>query len=205
MTIHAPAYAKYHRYGSHTKATSSRVPLWANMGVPHLGVKCLQLRYVALAGLSGGLGWRGDWLHGFQLVGFLPTGCRSLVRGIGLVLLQAGDVKSSPGPDRGSCVVCKQTPAENARALLRCREGCGRESHYKEACSGLQGGEQHQGNWACGLCVVFNGGWVPPSPNLVKCCPRRHSTNPFVKGLLLVNRDLLVRPGPIISHTSLLL
>jgi hypothetical protein len=36
--------------------------------------------------------------------GFLLTGCRLLVHGIRLVLLQAGDVESNPGPDGGPCV-----------------------------------------------------------------------------------------------------
>jgi hypothetical protein len=100
---------------------------------------------VSRAGVVGGL------VAGFWLVGFLPTGYRSLVRGIWLVLLQAGDVESNPGPDRGPCVGCGLTPAENARALLWYREGCGRECHYREACYGLRRGEQHQGNWAwCG-------------------------------------------------------
>jgi hypothetical protein len=80
--------------------------------------------------------------------GFLPTGCRSLVRGIRLVLLWAGDVESNPGHDGGPCVGCGLTPAADTRALLWCREGCGRECHRKEACSGLRRGEQHQGIWA---------------------------------------------------------
>jgi hypothetical protein len=120
-------------------------------------------------------------------------------------VLRAGDVESNPGPDRGPCVVCGLMPAENARALLRCREGCGRECHYKKVCSGLGRGEQHQGNWACGICVVVDGGWLPPIPNLIKCRPRRHLANPLVKGLLLVNLVLLVRPNHAISRTSLLL
>jgi hypothetical protein len=46
---------------------------------------------------------------------------------------------------------------------------------------------------------------VPPSPNIVKCCPQRCSANPLVRGLPLVNRDLLVRPNHIILLTSSLL
>jgi hypothetical protein len=106
-------------------------------GFPLSGTKSLRIQFAALAGLQAGLGGQGDWLRGFWLMGFLPTGCRSLVCGIRLVLLRAGDVESNPGPDRGPCVICGLTPAENARVLLWCREGCGRESHYKEACSGL--------------------------------------------------------------------
>jgi hypothetical protein len=66
-------------------------PAW---GLPSMGTECLQIRFSALAGLQAGLGWRGDWLHGFRLMGYLPTGCHLLVRGIQLVLLWAGDVES---------------------------------------------------------------------------------------------------------------
>jgi hypothetical protein len=50
---------------------------------------------------------------------------------------------------------------------------------------------------------VVNGGWLPLSPNLVKCRLRRHSANPLVRGPYLVNRDLLDRPNYIILHTRL--
>jgi hypothetical protein len=53
--------------------------------------------------------------------------------------------------------------------------------------------------------MVVNGGWLPTSPNLVKCRPRRYLANPLVKGLFLVNRVLLIRPNHIISGTSSLL
>jgi hypothetical protein len=138
--------------------------------------------------------------------GFSPTGCRSLVRGIRLVLLRAGDVESNPGPDGGPCVRCGLTPAPGKRALLRCREGCGRVCHYKEACSGLRMGEQRQGIWACEVCVVVSGGWLPPSPNLVKCRLRRHLANPLVnQGPYLVKRDPTVRPNCTTLRTRLLL
>jgi hypothetical protein len=129
-----------------------------------MGTESLQIQFAALSGLSARRGVRGDWLHGFRLVEFLPTGCSFLVHGIRLVLLRAGDVESNPGPDRGPCVVCGLKPVENAGELLRCRKGCGMESHYKEACSGLRRGEQRQGNWACGMCVVVNGEVAPPHP-----------------------------------------
>jgi hypothetical protein len=50
--------------------------------------------------------------------------------------------------------------------------------------------QQHQGIWACRMCVVVNGGWLPPSPNLVKCRLRQHSANPLVRG------SLPSQPGP---------
>jgi hypothetical protein len=55
------------------------------------------------------------------------------------------------------------------------------------------------------MCVVVNGEWLPPNPNLVKCRPRQHLANPLVEGLRLVNWVLLVRPNHTISRTSLLL
>jgi hypothetical protein len=110
-------------------------------------------------GRAGGEGGLAAWVSAH---GFLPTGCRSLVRGIRLVLLRAGDVESNPGPDGGPCVGCGLTPAPGKSALLRCREGGGRECHYKEACSGLRRGEQHQGIWVC--VVVSGGGGSPPAP-----------------------------------------
>jgi hypothetical protein len=137
--------------------------------------------------------------------GFLLTGSRSLVRGIRLALLQADDVESNPGPDGGPCGGCGLTPAANTRVLLRCREGCDKECHRREACSGLHKGEQRQGIWACGICVVVSGGVTPPSPNLVKCRLRRHSANHLVTGPYLVNRDPPVRPNSTILHTGLLL
>jgi hypothetical protein len=167
---------------------------------PVWGIEGHQSQHATLAGLSGGPGWWGDWLHGFRLVGFLLTRCRLLARGIWLVLFQAGDLESNSGPDRGPCVVCGQTPAENARALLWCTEGCGRESHYKEACSGLQRGSSIKGTGHVGCLWWLMGGGSPQS-NLVKCRHRRHLANPLVKGLPLVNRDLLVRPNHIISRS----
>jgi hypothetical protein len=147
MTIvHAPVNAKYHWQDSHTQNTLSCVPLWASVGVSPIGIKIMHIQYAALAGLSGEPGWQGDRLYGFRLVWFLLTGCRSLVCGILLVLLWVGDVESNPGPYRGPCVICGLTLTENAKALLRCSEGCDRESYYEEACSGLQKWEQHQGN-----------------------------------------------------------
>jgi hypothetical protein len=154
LAIHAPAYAIYHQYGSHMRSTLSRVLLWASVGVPPFW-EASHLCHAALAGLSGGPGWWG--LHGFRLSGFLRTGCCSLVCGVRLFFLWAGDVESNPGSDRGPCVACGQTPVENAR----CSEGCGRECHYKEACSGLQRGHQRQGNWVCGMCVVVDSQATP--------------------------------------------
>ena len=111
------------------------------------------------AGRAGGVGGLAAWV---SARGFPPTGCRSLVRGIRLVLLRAGDVESNPGPDGGACASCGLPSASDKSALLRCRDGCGRESHRKEACSGLRRGEQRQGIWACGVCVVVSGGVAPP-------------------------------------------
>jgi hypothetical protein len=108
---------------------------------PSEGIEVPPLRHAPLPGLSAA------WV---SARGFLPTGCRSLVCGIWLALLRAGDLESNPGPDGGPCVGCGLTPAANTRALLWCREGCGRECHRKEACSGLRRGEQHQGIWALG-------------------------------------------------------
>jgi hypothetical protein len=50
---------------------------------------------VSQAGGAGGLAVR------VSAHGFLLTGCRSLVRGIRLVLLRAGNVESNPAPDGG--------------------------------------------------------------------------------------------------------
>ena len=111
--------------------------------------------------------------------GFPPTGCRSLVRGIRLVLLRAGDVESNPGHDGGPCVSCGLTPAPGKRALLRCREGCGRVCHYREACSGLRRGEQRQGIWACEVCVVVSGGVAPPQPQSSQVPPPAAFSQPF--------------------------
>jgi hypothetical protein len=85
-------------------------------------------------GRAGGAEGLAAWV---SARGFPPTGCRSLVHSIRLVLLRAGDVESNPGPDGGPCVSCGLMSAPGKRALLRCREGCGRVCHYKEACSGL--------------------------------------------------------------------
>jgi hypothetical protein len=101
-----------------------------------MGLESLRFQLAALAGLSGGLAWWGG-LHGFRLSWFLRSGSHLLVHGIQLILHQASDVESNSWPERGSCVGCGLTPGPNARALLRCREGCGRDSHYREACSGL--------------------------------------------------------------------
>jgi hypothetical protein len=134
---------------------------------------------VGQAGGAGGLAAR-VLAHGFLL-----TRCCSLVHGNRLALLRAGNIESNPGPDGGSCVGCGLMPAANTRALLRCREGCGRECHRREAC--LRRGEQRQGIWACGMCVVVSGGVAPPQPKP------------------LVNRDSLVRPNSTILRTRLLL
>jgi hypothetical protein len=85
-------------------------------------------------GRVGGAGELAAWVsaHGFPL-----TGCHSLVRGIRLALLRAGDVESNPGPNGGPCVGCWLTPAANTRALLWCWKGCGRECQRRETCSGL--------------------------------------------------------------------
>jgi hypothetical protein len=69
----------------------------------------------------------------------------------------------------------------------------------------FEGGSSIKGTGRVGCVWLLMGVWLPPSPNLVKCRPRRHSANPLVKGLHLVNRDLLVRPNHIISHTNSLL
>jgi hypothetical protein len=122
---------------------------------PSEGIEVPLLRPTPLPGLSAGREGR------LSACGFPLTGCRSLVRGIRLALLRAGNVESNPGPDGGPCVGCGLTPSENIRALLRCREGCGRECHSREACSGLCRGEQRQGIWACGMCVVVSGGVAP--------------------------------------------
>jgi hypothetical protein len=122
--------------------------------------------------------------------GFLFTGCRSLVRGIRLVLLRAGDVESNPEPDGGPCVGCGPTPAANIRALLWCRESCGRECHRREACSGLRRGEQRQGIWACGMCVVARGGVAPPQPQSSQVPPPAALSQPFGHG------SLPNQPGP---------
>jgi hypothetical protein len=94
-----------------------------------------------------GIGYTGfgSWVSPHRLL---------LVRSIRLVLLRPGNVESNPGPDGDLCVGCGLTPAANTRTLLRCREGCSRECHHREACSDLQRGKQHQGIWACGMCVV---------------------------------------------------
>jgi hypothetical protein len=155
---------------------------------------------VGQAGRAGGLA---AWV---SARGFLPTRCRSLVRGIRLALFRAGDVESNPGPDGGPCVGCGLLPAANTRALLRCKEGCGRECHHKEACSGLRRGEQRQGILACGVCVVVSRGWLPPSPNLVKCRLRWHLANHLVnQGPYLVNWDPTVRPNCTTLRTESLL
>jgi hypothetical protein len=110
---------------------------------------------------------------------FPLTGCRSLVRGIRLALLRAGDVESNPEPDGGPCVGCGLTPAANTRVLLRCREGCGRQCHCREACSGLRRGEQRQGIWTCGMCVVVSGGVAPPQPQSSQVPPPAAFSQPF--------------------------
>jgi hypothetical protein len=174
-----------------TTTIGSEFPSVGQCGsLPFLRIKFFLIQYAALAGLSGGWGWQGGWLHRFWLVGFLPTGCRSLVHGIRLVLLRAGNVESNPGPDRGPCVVCGKTPAENAKVLLRCREGCGRKSHNKEACSGPQRGEQRQGNWVCGMCMVVNGGMAHPKPQSNQVPPPVAFSQPLSQG------SLSSQPGP---------
>jgi hypothetical protein len=52
------------------------------------------------------------------------------------------------------------------------------------------------------MCVVVSGGWLPPSPNLVKYRLRRHSANHLVTGPYLVNRDPPVRPNSTILRTG---
>jgi hypothetical protein len=171
MTImRALAHAKFHRYGCHTRNTSPwchqiwwymafRGPVW---GPPlFLGSKFLlygpPLCLVGRPGRrSGGLAARASACR------FLPTKCRSLVRGIRLVLLRAGNVESNPGPDGGPCVGCGLMPAANTRALLRCKEGCGRECYHREACSGLRRQEQRQEIWECRICLAVSGGVAPP-------------------------------------------
>jgi hypothetical protein len=60
-----------------------------------------------------------------------------------------------------TCASCGLTPAPGKRALLRCREGCGRVCHHKEACSGLRTPFKRQGIWSCEVCVVVSGGVAP--------------------------------------------
>jgi hypothetical protein len=58
------------------------------------------------------------------------------------------------------------------------------------------------------MCVVVSGGtggWLLPSPNLVKCHLWQHQANSLVMGPYLVNRDPLVRPNSTILHTRSLL
>jgi hypothetical protein len=154
-------------------------------------------------GRAGGARGLAAWV---SARGFPLTGCCSLVRGIWLALLRAGDVESDPGPDGGPCVGCGLTPAANTRVLLRCRKGCGRECDCKEACSGLHRGEQRQGILACGCVRWLVGGWLPPSPNLVQCRLRWHSANHLVtQGPYLVNQDPPVRPNFTTLHTGSLL
>jgi hypothetical protein len=140
-----------------------RGPVW---GLPFLGDQSSFFTArpsawsVGRAGRAGGLAAR------VSARGFLLTGCRLLDRGIRLALLWVSDVESNPGPDGGSCVSCGLTPAENTRALLRCREGCGRECHHREACSGLRRGSSVRGFGHMGCVWWLVGGWLPPSPNL---------------------------------------
>jgi hypothetical protein len=53
------------------------------------------------------------------------------------------------------------------------------ECHYKEACSGLQRGEQRQGIWACGVCVVVSGEVAPPQPQSSQVPPPAPFSQPF--------------------------
>jgi hypothetical protein len=135
--VHASAYAKSHRYGWHARnALPWCHQLWwyMDLRVPACGIPLKRDRSSSTmarpsawsVGRSGGAGGLAAWV---SARGFLPTGCRSLVRCIRLVLLRAGDIESNPGPDGGPCVSCGLTPAPGKRALLQCMEGCGRECH----------------------------------------------------------------------------
>jgi hypothetical protein len=154
--VRSPAHAKYHRYSCHTKRTSSwHNQNWLCRGTTKIGCACPSVGQCGVSLFWGpnlfffsmplwlpcpvGQGGGGVWLHGFLAHGVFLIACCLLVRGIQLVLLRVGDVESNLGPDRGPCVICGQTPTENARALLRCREGCGRESQLNRAKTMLRG------------------------------------------------------------------
>jgi hypothetical protein len=67
------------------------------------------------------------------------------------------------------------------------------------------GGSSVKGSGRAGCVWWLVGGWLPPSPNLVKCRLRRYSANPLVMGPYLVNRDPPVRPNSTILRTGSLL
>jgi hypothetical protein len=149
---HASPNAKYHWFGWYTRDT---LP-WCHQFWWHMVL------------------W--DPVYGLPL----QRRSKSLSYGPPLCLVyQTYVVESNPGPDGGPCVSCGLTPAPGKRALLRCREGCGRECHYKEACSGRRRGEQHQGIWACGVCVVVSGGVAPAQPQSSQVPPLAAFSQPF--------------------------
>jgi hypothetical protein len=174
---HAPPNAKYqHRGATIWLFVVLRDPVW---GSPQFGDRMplpTACRSAWSVGRAGGAGGLAAWV---SARGFPTTGCRSLVRGIRLVLLRASDVESNPRPDGGPCVSCGLPSTSDKRALLRCREGCGRESHRKEACSGLRRGEQPQGISACGVCVVVSGGVAPHQPQSSQVPPPAAFSRPF--------------------------
>ena len=59
----------------------------------------------------------------------------------------------------------------------------------------FEGGSSVKGSGRARCVWWLVGGWLPPSPNLVKCRLRRHLANPLVnQGPYLVKRDPTVRP-----------
>ena len=59
----------------------------------------------------------------------------------------------------------------------------------------FEGGSNVKGFGRAGCVWWLEGGWLPPSPNLVKCRLRRHLANHLVnQGPYLVKRDPTVRP-----------
>jgi hypothetical protein len=73
MTVmHAPAYAKLHRYGWHARNTLvARGPLGTSVQAsPSRVIEVPLLQPAPLPGLSARLKGLGDWLHRYRLMGF---------------------------------------------------------------------------------------------------------------------------------------
>ena len=80
-------------------------------------------------------------------------------------ILLSGDIESNPGP-LGNCSECGGNFTVGSRPI-RCRGGCGRQTHKRVRCSALRGLEaQRLGNWRCAICTggggQGHGGLAPP-------------------------------------------
>jgi hypothetical protein len=104
-------------------------------------------------------------------------------------------VSLTPGQQRrvqpwtrwGPCVDCGLTPTANTRALLWCREGCGRQCYRREACSGLRRGSSVKGSGcaATGMLICNDSQWAL---NALK--ESGHSAHSILSPLRAYLRDL---------------